>query len=159
MDLSTIGVKFGWAVETTAGTKPTAFKWIKRCSKIGGLSVTKEKIDTSCFEDAVKTYIAGTADTGGDWNVNFNGTKKGSATDTVKAWNELLEASEEAAENGLATWADIYIPGFGSYFVVFEPGEIPMPDLEVNSKLDLQIANVVNEYKGLGEAIEPTETV
>ncbi len=34
MDLSTIGVKFGWAVEKTAGTKPSAFKWIKRCSKI-----------------------------------------------------------------------------------------------------------------------------
>ena len=26
MDLSTIGVKFGWAVEETAGTKPKSFK-------------------------------------------------------------------------------------------------------------------------------------
>ena len=68
----------------------------------------------------------------------------------------MLSASGEAAEKGLATWADIYIPGFGSYFVIFEPGEIPMPDLEVNNKLDIQISNVVNEYKGLGEAIEPT---
>ena len=156
MDLSTIGVKFGWAVETTAGTRPTAFKWIPRCSKIGGLSVTKEKIDVTCFEDKIKQYIAGVADTGGDWNVNFNGTKKGSAIDTVKEWNELLDASQAAAEDGLATWGDIYIPGFGSYFVTFEPGEIPMPDLEVNSKLDIQISNVVNEYKGLGTEIEPT---
>ena len=98
-------------------------------------------------------------DTGGDWNINFNGTKKGSAIDTVKAWNELLEKSEAGAEEGKATWADIFIPGFGSYFVKFEPGEIPMPDLEPNSKLDIQIANVVNEYIGLNEAIEPTETV
>lgn len=157
MDLSTIGVKFGWAVETTAGTKPTTFKWIKRCSKIAGLSVTKEKIDTTCFEDKIKTYIAGVADTGGDWNLNFNGTKKGSATDFVAAWNELLDASEAAADDGLATWADIYIPGFGSYFVIFEPGEIPMPDLEVNSKLDIQISNVVNEYKGLDGELEPME--
>ena len=82
--------------------------------------------------------------------------RKSTAIDTVKAWNELLEASETAAESGLATWADIYIPGFGSYFVKFEPGEIPMPDLEVNSKLDIQISNVVNEYMGLGEEIEPT---
>ena len=156
MDLSTLGIKFGWAVETTAGEKPTAFKWIQRCSKIGGLNVTREKIDTTCFEDKIKQYIAGVSDTGGDWNVNFNGTKKGSAIDTVKSWNDLLSASGEAAEKGLATWADIYIPGFGSYFVIFEPGEIPMPDLEVNNKLDIQISNVVNEYKGLGEAIEPT---
>ena len=38
MDLSTIGVKFGWAVEETAGTKPKAFTWIKRCSKIAGIN-------------------------------------------------------------------------------------------------------------------------
>lgn len=159
MDLSTIGVKFGWAVEKTAGEKPTAFKWIKRCNKIAGLNITKDKLDTTCFEDKIKTYIAGVGDTGGDWNINFNGTKKGSAIDTVKAWNELLEKSEAGAEEGKATWADIFIPGFGSYFVKFEPGEIPLPDLEPNSKLDIQIANVVNEYIGLNEAIEPTETV
>ena len=148
MDLSTLGVKFGWAVEKTAGEKPTAFKWIKRCNKIAGLNITKDKLDTTCFEDKIKTYIAGVGDTGGDWNINFNGTKKGSAIDTVKAWNELLEKSEAGAEEGKATWADIFMPG-----------EIPMPDLETNSKLDIQIANVVNEYIGLNEAIEPTETV
>lgn len=156
MDLSTIGVKFGWAVETTAGQKPTAFTWIKRCSKIAGINITKEKIDVTCFEDEIKRYIAGVGDTGGDWNLNFNGTKKGSTVDTVNAWNDLLKASQNAADDGLATWGDIYIPGFGSYFVKFEPGEIPMPDLEVNSKLDLQISNVVNEYMGLDSEIEPT---
>lgn len=58
MDLSTIDVKFGWAVEETAGTKPKAFTWIKRCSKIAGINVTKDKIDVSCFEDKIKQYIA-----------------------------------------------------------------------------------------------------
>lgn len=70
MDLSTIGVKFGWSVETTAGQKPTAFKWIPRCSKIGGLDISREKIDTTCFEDNVKQYIAGVSDTGRNW---YNG--------------------------------------------------------------------------------------
>lgn len=76
MDLSTIGVKFGWAVEETAGTKPKAFTWIKRCSKIAGINVTKDKIDVSCFEDKIKQYIAGVGDTGGDWNLNFNGVDR-----------------------------------------------------------------------------------
>lgn len=150
MDLSTIGVKFGWAVETTAGEKPTAFTWIQRCNKIAGISVTKEKIDVSCFEDAIKRYIAGVSDTGGDWNVNFNGSKK-----LVDRWNAFLEAYEEAKEAGLATWVDIFIPGFGSYFIKMEPGEIPMPELDVNSKLDIQISCTVNEYLGLDEEIEP----
>ncbi len=151
MDLSTIGVKFGWAVETTAGTKPTAFTWIKRCSKIAGINITKDKIDVTCFEDAIKQYIGGVSDTGGDWNLNFNGSK-----DFITAWNALLDASEAAREDGKATWGNIFIPNFGSYFVKFEPGEIPMPDLEPGSKLDMQISNVVNSYEGLGEAIEPT---
>lgn len=151
MDLSTIGVKFGWAVEETAGTKPTAFTWIKRCNKIAGLNLTKEKIDTTCFEDDVKQYIAGVSDTGGDWNLIFNGSKE-----FVKAWNALLAAYEAGKAANKATWADIYIPGFGSYFVKFEPGEIPMPDLETNNKLDIQISNVVNSYEGLGDEIEPT---
>lgn len=150
MDLSTIGVKFGWAVEETAGTKPKAFTWIKRCSKIAGINVTKDKIDVSCFEDKIKQYIAGVGDTGGDWNLNFNGS-----TDFVTAWDALLDTSLEGKAAGKAIWADIYIPGFGSYFLKFEPGEIPMPDLEPGSKLDIQISNVINEYDGLGESIEP----
>lgn len=150
MDLSTIGVKFGWAVEETAGTKPKAFTWIKRCNKIAGINVTKDKIDVSCFEDKIKQYIAGVGDTGGDWNLNFNGS-----SDFVTAWNALLAAAEAGKEEKKATWADIYIPGFGSYFVKFEPGEIPMPDLEPGNKLDLQISNIINEYMGFGEAIEP----
>lgn len=89
MDLSTIGVKFGWAVETTAGTKPTAFEWVERCSKIAGITLTKDKIDVTCFEDTIKQYIGGVSDTGGDWNLNFNG----SAT-FVTAWNALITAYE-----------------------------------------------------------------
>lgn len=150
MDLSTIGIKFGWAVEATAGTKPTSFTWIPRCNKIAGITVTREKIDVSCFEDTIKKYIAGVGDTGGDWTVNFNGSKK-----FIDRWNSFLAAYEEAAENGLAAWANVFIPGFGSYFIKMEPCEIPMSDLEVNNKLDMQMGCVINEYMGLGEAIEP----
>lgn len=144
MDLSTIGVKFGWAVETTTGTKPTAFEWVERCSKIAGITLTKDKIDVTCFEDTIKQYIGGVSDTGGDWNLNFNG----SAT-FVTAWNALITAYETGKAANKATWANIYIPSFGSYYVKFEPGELPMPDLEVAGKLDIQINCIINEYEGL----------
>lgn len=150
MDLTTIGIKFGWAVEETAGTKPTAFTWIPRCSKIAGITVTREKIDVTCFEDTVKKYLAGVGDTGGEWPINFNGSAK-----FVERWNALLGAYEKAAEEGKATWANVFIPGFGSYFVKMEPCEIPMSDLEVNNKLDMQMGCTINEYVGLGESIEP----
>ena len=37
--LSTLGITFGYGVETTAGTKPTSFKELSRINAIGGLNV------------------------------------------------------------------------------------------------------------------------
>ena len=37
--LSTLGIIFGWGVETTAGTKPTSFKQLTRINSIGGITI------------------------------------------------------------------------------------------------------------------------
>ena len=34
--LSTLGVKFGYAVEATKNTKPESFTWLERCNAIDG---------------------------------------------------------------------------------------------------------------------------
>ena len=62
--LSTLGVKFGYAVETTAGEKPAAFSWLERCNSIGGIELPTENIDASALEDFVTRYIAGRQDSG-----------------------------------------------------------------------------------------------
>jgi len=62
--LSTLGVKFGYAVETTAGTKPTAFKWLERCNSISGIELSTETIDASALEDLVTRYVPGRQDSG-----------------------------------------------------------------------------------------------
>lgn len=49
--LSTLGVKFGYGVETTAGEKPAAFTWLERCNSISGLDLSTENIDASALED------------------------------------------------------------------------------------------------------------
>lgn len=43
--LSTLGVKFGYAVESTPGVKPAAFTWLERCNNISGIELTTEQID------------------------------------------------------------------------------------------------------------------
>lgn len=50
-DLTTLGVTFGFGVETAAGTKPTTFTQLKRCNSIGGISLETEQIDVSALED------------------------------------------------------------------------------------------------------------
>ena len=41
----TILVKLGYAVETVAGTKPSAFTWLERCNNIAGIALSTETID------------------------------------------------------------------------------------------------------------------
>ena len=57
--LSTLGVTFSYGVETTAGTKPTAFKLLSRINSIGEITVTPEAIDASALEDRQTRNIAG----------------------------------------------------------------------------------------------------
>lgn len=62
--LSTLGVKFGYAVETTAGDKPSSFSWLERCNTINGLNLSTEIIDASSLEDYIAKKIAGRQDPG-----------------------------------------------------------------------------------------------
>lgn len=151
MDLTTIGVKLGYAVETEKGKKPTAFKWLKRCRNIGGIELSTEKIDVSALEDAIKQYAQGVADTGGDWALTF-----GLNDDVVAALTSLREESVTAKEAGKATWFDVWFPGLSkSFYIIAEPGMIPMPEVGQNSAAEIAINCTINEYKGIDTAVEP----
>lgn len=153
MDLTTIGVKVGYAVETTAGTKPAAFTWLERCKAIGGIDLSTDTIDVTALEDTIKKYAQGLADTGGDWQLTF-----GLNDDVVTALTTMRSASLTGKESGLATWFDVWFPGLSSsFFVVAEPGMIPMPDVSVGSAAEIQVTCTINEYKGLDTAIEPSK--
>lgn len=155
MDLTTIGVKLGYAVEATAGTKPTAFTWLERCKSIGGITLTTDKIDLTALEDRIKQYAEGVADTGGDWELTF-----GLNDDVVTALTTLRSESVEGKAAGKATWFDVWFPGLAkSFFIIAEPGMIPMPEIGVGSPAEININCTINEYKGLETAIEPTKAV
>lgn len=49
--VSTIGIEFGYALETTSGTKPSAFSLLTRINSIGGIELSTEQIDASALED------------------------------------------------------------------------------------------------------------
>lgn len=150
--LSTIGVKFGWAAETVAGTKPTAFKEIANCKEIGGIDLSTDSIDVTPLSKSVKQYIQGLQDTGGTWDVTFFGND-----DFVDAWNEVLTAYGTAKKSGLSIWFVVWIPDMSdSFYVVAQPGKIPMPQIGVGNALEFGTSNTINEYKGLDTAIEPT---
>ena len=89
--LSTLGITFGYGVETTAGTKPSAFSQLTRINSIGGISITPETIDASALEDYQERSISGRQSTGGDWSVTFNLT-----TETEAIIEAMLSAATTA---------------------------------------------------------------
>nr|DAT53803.1 MAG TPA: tail tube protein [Bacteriophage sp.] len=147
--ISTLGITFGYGVETTAGTKPTSFKQLTRINALGGINIEPEQIDASALEDAITRYVKGRADTGGSFAVTVNFT-----SDTVKEWQDLITAYK-ALSGGKRMWFETIIPGItNSFFVVAQPPEeIPQPEIGQNELLTLEMNLTIEEYKGLDETV------
>lgn len=146
MDLTTLGVTFGYGIEETPGQKPSTFTQLKRCSSIGGISLETEQIDVSALEDLITQYAAGRQDTGGTWEVTFNMNK-----DVIKAIKKLYEDSSTARSTGKATWFQVVFPDLeDAFFVVAETGrEIPLPEIGQNEAATMPITLIISQYKGL----------
>lgn len=152
-DLSTLGVLFGYGVESTAGEKPTAFTQIPRCKSIGGIELSQENIDVSCLEDEISRYVKGRQDTGGEWSVTF-------LTGAIQALKTVF-TSYKALSDGKRMWFEVWIPDLeDAFYVVAQPGSnIPLPEISDNSALEIPITLTIEEYIGLDTAIKPTEAV
>lgn len=150
--LSTIGVVFGWGVETTKGEKPTSFKEIEECISIGGVEVTSDKLDATPLNSTKKKYIKGHEDTGGELATTFN------YTDTFEQqWNEMYTAYETAKAAGLAMWFTAYHPSkTKANFYIVEPGSIPAPEYAVGNVLQVTISNTLIDLPDASAAVKPT---
>lgn len=153
--VSTVGIKFGYAVETSAGTKPTAFKQLTRINNIAGISLETEQIDSSALEDEISKSIAGRQSTGGTWAVTVNLTDE-----TIAEWTALISAAATAKASNLNTWFTVWSPYLNkSFYIVAEPPKnIPLPESGQNSLQTVEMSLTINEYKGMDTKIEPTAT-
>lgn len=151
--ISTVGVKFAYAVEETAGTKPTAFTQLDRINQIGSIGISRESIDASALEDELTKRIAGRGTTDETLPVNVNVTNE-----TIAEWEALITAYETAKAADKAMWFETYFPDLTkSYFFTAEPPTaIPQPEIGQNGLHVMEMTLIVNEYKGLDTAIVPT---
>lgn len=107
LEISSVGAKVKYAVETTAGTRPTTgYTVIPNISEAPEISMEQEALDCSDISDKVTRYMPGRADPGG--NVSFTANH----TDAfITAWEALISAAETAKESGLAVWFEYAYPG------------------------------------------------
>ena len=148
--LSTLGIIFGWGVETTAGTKPASFKQLTRINSIGGITIENEQIDASALEDLVSRYIQGRGDTGGSFPVSVNATPE-----TYAEWEEVIEAYSTAKETGKRIWFETIIPGFeeAEFVVAQPPTKIPSPEKTQNELLVVEMNLTIEEFIGMNTKV------
>ena len=152
--ISTLGSLTGYAVETTAGVKPTTFKMLHRINASDEIAIETETIDASALEDMIERTIAGRGSTGGTFGVTVNVTDE-----TIAEWETLIEEYETANTSGKAMWYEEYFPSLSkAFFTKVEPPTIiPKPASEQNGLLTVTMTMTINEYVGPDTAIVPTE--
>ena len=138
IDLSTAGIKLYYAVEATAGTRPTAlvdYTQIQGLKEIPEMNPSPESLETTTLDATeYKTYINGLKDLGGALGFTFNLTQA-----FVTAWEALITAhlAGMALNPDKETWFAIRVPGITKdLFFKGIPAELGMPGVAVNAVLE-----------------------
>lgn len=154
INLSTAGIHLYYAVEETAGQRPTAksaFKDLEGVKSIPSMNPAPETLETTTLnETEYKTYVDGLKDLGGALEFTFNLTQA-----LVEMWEELMEAYEAGKAANKATWFFIDIPGLteGLYFTG-NPSAMGIPEASVSSVLE--ITNYITPTGAPEKAAKPT---
>jgi hypothetical protein len=136
--LSTIGVHLKYAVETTAGTRPTAasaYTDLQGVKNIPSMNPSPDTLETTTLnETEYKTYIPGLKDLGGALSFTFNLSQQ-LKTD----WDTLVTSYQTGKAANKATWFLVDIPGIteGLYFKG-EPSAMGLPEMSVNSVAEIE---------------------
>lgn len=142
---STLGVTFGYGTESTAGTKPGTFTELTRINAIGGITLENQTIDASSLTDYVTQTVAGRADTPGNVSITVNLTPE-----TKTEWATLISTYSALTESK-QMWFEVIIPGFTDafFFIAQPPKDIPMPEINQNELLTVEISLTIVDYKGM----------
>lgn len=150
--VSSLGVKFGYAAESTAGTRPTTgYEWVERCNSIGGYAANEQPIDSSALEDNMTRYIPGRVDGGGTQSITFNRTNE-----VITALQAMLTvyATAKAANKGF--WWTIWTPSMtkAEFIKGAPPVALPIAEKSQNALQTMELTFVVEDAT-IDTAVEP----
>ena len=139
--VSTLGITVGYAVEATAGTRPTSgYTVLTEIRDIPAVANTPGTIDATPLEETVMfRMLAGLADADNIALVANN-------SDALQtAWEACVSAANTANADGKACWFEFKHPTLTkSFFVSGMPQPLGFAGAAVNSVLDLTLNIVPN---------------
>lgn len=147
LEISTAGILLKYAVEATAGTRPTTgFTTIPNIKSTPDFNPEPSTLEVTDLSDLVwKRYIAGLKDPGGALSFNANLT---SAFKT--AWEALVSAYEAGIASSKQTWFEIMVPTIGSFYFAGIPSELGVNGYEVDAVAEISVYVTPNKIEGWG---------
>lgn len=134
-NLTTIGVKISYCVETSLGTRPTTgYVHIPGIKGTNDYNASPTTGDGTTFDNKDYTTKVKLLKEAPD-NVELTANLSQEFYDT---WEALMEAYKSAIESDLAVWFCIDIPGLTkSIYFSGEPSPLGVPEMTANSVLEI----------------------
>lgn len=144
LEFNTIGVKLGYAVEASAGTRPTSgYTNIPDLKNIPGVELTPSKLEVTNLTDKYRRFITGVLDAGDSFDLTANLT---ASLKTV--WASMVSAAATAWASGKSTWFEISIPNFDSFFFAGIPTEMGFNEMGVDAVAEASLHIIPNQIGG-----------
>lgn len=121
LEITTVGAQVKYAIETTAGTRPTSgYTVLPNVSSAPEMSMDVDALDASDITDEITRYAKGRQDPGSDAEFTLNHTEA-----VITAWETLVTAAQTGKAANKSCWFEYVYPGATkSYFFKAEPVEL-----------------------------------
>ena len=146
---STAGVKIKWKCESSAGSRPTgSYATLPDIKSTPDFNAEPSTLDTTTLDALVwKTAIPGLKDVGGA--VAFTGN----LTASLKtAWESCVSSATTARASGLATWFEVAIPNFDSFYFAGMPTEMGVKGMGVDEVAEIDLYVTPTKFEGWASA-------
>lgn len=146
LEMSSAGVRVKYAVETTAGTRPTTgYTAISNIKAVPDLNPQPSQLDCTDLSDTqFKRYIPGLQDTSGSIAFTANNTNT-----FQTEWASIVQAYTTAFAANKSMWFEVAIPNMAnSFFFSGEPTPLGLGAISVDSVLEIDAYITPNTIVG-----------
>lgn len=144
LELSTIGITLSYAMEATAGTRPTTgWTVVDNITSLGEISANPEKLEVTNLVDTWHRYIDGLKGGSEEVTVGANFT---SAFKT--AWEAARTAAQGGVAENKACWWKITVPNFADFLFAGMPSELGLPEIGVGEVFAGEVSVSLNQIAG-----------
>lgn len=148
LEFNTIGVKLKYAVETSAGSRPTSgYIQIPDIKNTPAIDFNPAKLQVTNLEDEYHRFIDGVKSVGDSFDFTANLT-----ADLKTKWAALVSAATSAWTSSKSTWFEISIPNFDSFYFAGIPVELGVNEMGVDAVIESTLHVVPNQIAGWATA-------